>query len=236
MKFFVIISFFVASFAVRAQTIVDQFGYSSGFCTGTYFLYDDSSFAYERGCEGRSKITLGDYKLKNDVVYLYPKELNQLGLIKEVEFVNNDSSLVISTRLVARNDSMTWSNARYPDIEYADFWKRELIPDHSLKDDSSVKFLYEVVDSGHEFLKKYSSLDKCRTNSDSLAVCPIDLARLLGEKRYWVVPPNVNEVRIHLYLPYNILVFLSRYKMVYENLEPSEFTVDGRNVKIITNP
>jgi hypothetical protein len=235
MRYFAIISFFLVNFAVNAQKIVDQFGYSSGFCTGTYFLYADSSFAFERGCEGRSKITLGDYELKNDIVYLYPRELKELDLIEGVEYVNMDSSQVITTKYIARNDSSIWSDTRYPNIEYADLWKRGLIPDYSLKDDSSVLFLYEVFGSGHEFLAKYSPLDKCRTDSDSLAVCPMELARLLGENHHWVIPPEINEVRIHLKLPHNLLLLLSRYKMVYENLESSEFEVEGRSVKIVTN-
>ena len=101
-----IVLFYAMSFAI-GQDIVDQFGYSSTFCSGTYYLYSDSSFVHERGCEERSSITLGSYVLKADTLYLHPKRFEEINFISKAKNITPVLVFVYLREKAGMESSMT---------------------------------------------------------------------------------------------------------------------------------
>jgi hypothetical protein len=215
-----LILFYGLSQSVIGQELIDQFGYSSTFCSGTYFLYSDSSFVYERGCEERSSITLGSFKVKNDTVILFPKRLNEIEFIIGVDYIKIDSSKTIRTTYDSYyQDSTVEAYAKYPILDTAELWDSGVILTDSLTDHFSVKFDTE-------------SWQNSREGNFKLASCPIELERLTEKRLYYGLTSETNEVRIHIALPYKLLIQMINYEMKYEEMQPGLFTQAKRIIKI----
>lgn len=232
MKKLVLLAFCLVSGLIHAQRIVDQFGYSSALCSGTYYLYEDSSFVYERGCEERSSITLGKYLLKGDSVLLYPKRFEDIDFIRKVEYVDTDTTGSIVTNYVPLNDTAVTSFAEYPSVENARRWAKELIPSDSLRSAPSVRYNVQIYGNDREPSENYNPFGYARTGQDTLAIYAPELELLLKERTYHLLPPDINEVRIYLNLPHNIVSQLLRYKMKYKELKPTIFKQERRIVKV----
>lgn len=57
----------------------------NGFCSTSLVLNNDSTFLNETGCEGRSHITIGTWKVVNDSVELNAMDRSKLRLIANIE-------------------------------------------------------------------------------------------------------------------------------------------------------
>src|SRR5215211_2756553 len=61
-------------------------GQLSLLCTTSIAFYADSTYEYEHGCEGRSYISFGKFKSKEDVITLLPIEADSIQVIKKITF------------------------------------------------------------------------------------------------------------------------------------------------------
>jgi hypothetical protein len=68
------------------------YGYQNGFCSGSLSLNSDSTFLNESGCEGRSYVTIGTWKLMNDSIELNAYQDTQLYLISNIESSSNNNN------------------------------------------------------------------------------------------------------------------------------------------------
>ena len=64
---------------------------SNGFCSSSIFINSDSTFLYERGCEGSSRITLGQWKIIGDSIELEPLSIEKIDLVCGMSFSKNES-------------------------------------------------------------------------------------------------------------------------------------------------
>ena len=230
-----IVLFYAMSFAI-GQDIVDQFGYSSTFCSGTYYLYSDSSFVHERGCEERSSITLGSYVLKADTLYLHPKRFEEINFISSVEYLDLDTSNYVTTNYVALNNRTVEADTKYTSIENANRWINGKMSTDSLEDHKSVKFNFEIYGYDFDMTEDYSFFfERVRLTSDTLGACPVELERLTRKRTCYHLPPEINEIRIRLELPYETIVQMINFELVYEDLEPGPIKCDSRIIKIEYN-
>lgn len=220
MKFAIALIFISTLSIAKGQKLVDQFSYSSTFCSGTYYLFSDSSFVYELGCEEHSSITIGAYTKTKDSIFFYPKKLSEIDLVLKVEYFNTDSSSQFTTTYSTIADSTVKADAKYQSKEIAERWLAGKIDTDSLFDHMSI-----VFDSG--------SWRFVRTSDETLYSCPIELQRLLNKKLIFPLPPEINEIRIYLALPYTILKQMFNYEMVYEDMPPGRSTVGKRKTRTI---
>lgn len=64
----------------------------SGFCSESLFLNSDSTFFHEAGCEGRSRISVGSWRLTGDSIEFFGVGKSQLCLVANVEFSKKHNS------------------------------------------------------------------------------------------------------------------------------------------------
>lgn len=68
----------------------------NGFCSTTIFLDSDSTFTYETGCEGRSRVSIGKWSVVGDSVVLKPFGKLNIKPVCNVEVISsgkNDSTV-----------------------------------------------------------------------------------------------------------------------------------------------
>ena len=68
------------------------YGSASGFCSNSLYLNSDSTFLNEAGCEGRSHITVGTWKIVSDSIELRAIDWSELTLIANVELFRDNKS------------------------------------------------------------------------------------------------------------------------------------------------
>lgn len=79
-------------------TKAKAYSFENGFCSKSILLNDDSTFTSEAGCEGRSKITLGHWKVIGDSIEVKSLPVKQLNLICNIDSsdrASEDGSTII---------------------------------------------------------------------------------------------------------------------------------------------
>jgi len=63
----------------------------NGFCSTSLHIDSDSTFTFESGCEGRSRVTIGKWKIIKDSLQLYPFKQSEIQPICNLELIGKES-------------------------------------------------------------------------------------------------------------------------------------------------
>lgn len=64
----------------------------NGFCSFSLQLFNDSSYSYERGCEGDSQVNIGSWLFVNDTILLMPIDTSNFECINSVSKTKDKTS------------------------------------------------------------------------------------------------------------------------------------------------
>lgn len=219
MKVIVIIFFLVlSSFCLAQKTLIDEFGVGTNFCSNTFYLYSDSTFYFERGCEGRSNLTFGNFHYQGDSLILLPLDSNEIVLLSNFDF-QSDSSKFISITAYTLDDSIYYPWGRFTSLEKAQEWK-----DHLRQFDSLDESQYVTID----FEKGYSKLN----NNHRMAFCLYELEGIIG-REYVILEPGINKITINISLPDKITKLLTHYNMKYANMDAGTIQLSDRKIYVV---
>ncbi len=210
--------------AISQRKIIDRFGNSSQYCSNMFCLYSDSTFTFERGCEGRSSITLGTYKYAKDTLILVPILKDTYEPIKQIDLVDTDTSTFLNVELQAEKDSSYRFQAEvvFTSVETAEKWKNGQLTTSDLVSDSSlVTFVFEPY-GGY-----------VRTTSDPIAACLIQVERLISRREFVLLEPKRDRVLIRMQMPGETLKEMNLYEMKYEDMKANFFNFEGRKIRVM---
>ena len=58
-----------------------KYNKNDGFCSESLYLYNDSTYFYETGCEERSHINFGNWIIKNNIIQLMPIDTSKFNYL-----------------------------------------------------------------------------------------------------------------------------------------------------------
>lgn len=213
-----ILTFLITATEIEAQTVIEDLKSSNLFCSSLFLLYSDSTFVFERGCEEMSSITLGEYLIENDTIFLFPKKLSEINLIANVEQRNTGKSKPLKTIYKSISGDVVDANTKYVTRNTANLWIEGQIASEELIN----------VDCVNYDPKNFRYSNSCKKE---IVACPIELAQLSGRKYYPILPKN-NELIITINLPSHVLVYLINYEVQYSNFEHEEYQLENRILKV----
>lgn len=210
--------------AISQRKTTDSFGNSSQYCSNTFCLYSDSTFTFERGCEGQSWITFGTFNYVKDTLILVPVQKDTYKPVKQIDLIDTDTSTFLNVELQAEKDSSYRFQAEvvFTSVETAEKWKRgqlttsDLVPDSSL-----VKFVFEPY-GGY-----------VRTTSDPIAACLIQIERLISSREFVILESKRNRALIRMRIAGETLQKMNLYETEYKDMKASFFTFEGRKIRVV---
>lgn len=214
-----ILSFLITATEIEAQTVIEDIKSSNLFCSSRFLLYSDSTFVFERGCEEKSTITLGDYKIENDTIFLFPKKLSEINLIANVEQRNSGRSKPLKTIYKSISGDMVDANTKYVTRNTANLWIEGQISSEELINVDCV--IYNP--------KNFRYSNSCK---NEILSCPIELALLSGTCKSFPISPKNNQLTITLNLPSHALVYMINYEVQYSDFEHELYQVENRILKV----
>lgn len=224
-QFLATLLFLVGLNAMSQRKMIDSFGNSSQYCSNTFCLYSDSTFTFERGCEGRSSITFGVFKYAKDTLILLPVTQEKYEPIKQIDFINTDTLSFLSVVLQADDDSSYLIQAEvvFTTVETAEKWKKDAFISDLVSDTSLATFVFEPY-GGY-----------VRKTNEPIAACLVQLERLTSCKEFVILKPQKNQVLIRLNMPLETLKEMNLYEMKYENMKTSLFNFEGRKIRVLSD-
>lgn len=193
-----------------------NFHYSSGFYTSDLFLYENGMFAYERGGESYSYVTLGIYDTINDTIILRQfnqKKIAPIGTIEMELELDTSFSNTIKIDFKCSNDSVVGSAYTIVQMEIAQRWKTD--DSLNIEKHNCLRFDYE-------------SLEFRKTNDeDNLAACLTGLTGISGKRKIIKVPANARKITINTVLPYEIMKYNMMYNSTYKPIKKASMNFEN---------
>jgi hypothetical protein len=165
----------------------------SGFCSTSIHLDSDSTFTFESGCEGRSRVTIGKYKIIRDSLFLSPfekKDIQPFCKLEEISTRKNDSiiTFIIKDKLGSPRNDLIMPKGKT--MDFHDPIMLQILVD-SWKDSLSInKFEIDTIEfprltllTGKKFIfstKELSSIVKITLNLNSAAILNYDITYANG--------------------------------------------------------
>ena len=207
--------FFIFFQEIKAQSVLENYSYFSGFCSGDLYLCDNSYFYYERGCEHRSNLTIGKYHYRNDTLILKPLKLDEINLF--VDIIIDSNSNFLACNYVNNLLDTVEAYSKYISLKTAK--KLEKINFNEIVNDTNLI----NTDVHFQYFKKQET---------KIAVCPIELQRLTKQNLFYILPEMATSISIKLNLPKEILQKMIQYNMKYQELNGTDLNFGSLNVLI----
>lgn len=155
----------------------------NGFCSTSLYIDSDSTFTFESGCEGRSRVTIGKWKIMNDSLQLYPFKKSDIQPICNLEFIGNSShdsttTFIIKDKFGSSLNNLIMPKGRAYDIHdpimfqiIVNSWRDSLRINTSKIDTLELPRLTNLTEKKYVFsTKELPSIVKITVNLNSLAL------------------------------------------------------------------
>lgn len=212
----VLLVLFFHAFSLNGQVkLLNQYSERKDrYCSTDLFIYSDSTFYRESGCEIRSYLTLGTYSQLNDsILILRHKKMSDFNYLLKTEFVfdstNTDRFKCFYKTL---DDSLVEAYLYNYTLKEAEMWQKsdtiKLVQDFdkTFKERDSVLARLPL-----NLLSSYSCNKK--DVDETVALCLEEFQYLNNHRQIIVIEPNVSKVVISVNLPFALLSRAINYKM-----------------------
>lgn len=212
----VLFTLFIHAYSLNGQVkLLNQYAERKDrYCSTDLFIYSDSTFYRESGCEIRSYLTLGTYSQMNDsILILRHKKMSDFNYLLKTEFVfdstNTDRFKCFYKTL---DDSLVEAYLYNYTLKEAEMWQKsdtvKLVQDF----DKTFKERDSVLASlPLNLLSSYSCNKK--DVDETVALCLEEFQYLNNHRQIVVIAPNVSKVVISVNLPFALLSRAINYDM-----------------------
>jgi hypothetical protein len=198
--------------------LLEKFETRRQYCSQHLFLYSDSTYALERGCEGYRQVSVGEFSRNGNDIKLMPYKQLELDIIQEIQFDTiTGSSDSLDIQFILSKGEVRRLGYTVTTLAHAESWSRDSISDI---------YDYNVLDFNPDGKAKIN----WKKTQDSLAVCLRSLENTIGKKIFIPVNSNVTRVKIYLNLPVELVDVTYSYNETYTTISGTLAYFTGINV------
>lgn len=170
----------------------------NGFCSTSLYIDSDSTFTYESGCEGRSRVTIGKWRNINDSLHLYPFKKSEIQPICNLEMIGNSSPdtttiFIIKDKLGSPLNDLIMPKGKTYDIHdpimfqlMVNNWKDSLVISTSKIDTLELPRLTSLTGKNYIFsTKELPSVVKITVNLNSAALLYDEIVYVENVPKSW---------------------------------------------------